>query len=52
MRYIQIPVEDYLDMLEQRFEVCKQRGWVGKAQEELFPQILDLIEGKPFRRES
>lgn len=44
MRYIQIPVEDYLEMLEQRFEVCKQRGWVGDAQESLFPQVLDLIE--------
>lgn len=43
MIYIQIPVEDYLEMLEQRFEVCKQRGWVGEAQEELFPQFFGLI---------
>lgn len=44
MKYIQIPVEDYLDMLENRFEVCKQRGWVGEAEESLFPQFLDIIE--------
>lgn len=44
MKFIQIPVEDYLKMLEQRFEVCKQRGWVDEMQEDLFPQVLDLIK--------
>lgn len=43
MRYIKIPVEDYLEMLEQRFEVCKARGWVGDAEESLFHLVLDLI---------
>lgn len=43
MMYIQIPVDYYLDLLNDRFGVCEKRGWVGDAQRELWPQVLDLI---------
>lgn len=44
MRYIQISTDYYLDLLRDRFEVCKDRGWVGDAAEALFDQMLDLID--------
>ena len=42
--YIQISFDYYKELLEDRFEVCEKRGWVGEAARELFPLILDLIE--------
>lgn len=43
MEYVQISMDDYLQLLEDRFEVCDDRGWVGDAARELFPLVLDLI---------
>lgn len=44
MKYIQIPIDLYLDLLRDRFEFCKSIGLVGEAEEALFPQLLDLID--------
>lgn len=43
MEYVEILMEDYLQLLEERFEVCEARNWVGDAERELFPLVLDLI---------
>lgn len=43
MEYVTILMDDYIQLLEERFEVCEARGWVGDAARSLFPQILDLI---------
>lgn len=43
MQFVEILMDDYIQLLEERFEVCEARGWVGDAQRELFPQVLDLI---------
>lgn len=43
MEYVQILMDDYLQLLEERFEVCESRNWVGDAERELFPLVLDLI---------
>ena len=43
MKYVEILMDDYIQLLEDRFEVCEARGWVGNAARILFPQILDLI---------
>lgn len=44
MDYIKIPIDLYLDLLRDRFEICKSRGWAGDAEEALFPYMLDMIE--------
>lgn len=44
MKYVEILMDDYIQLLEDRFKVCEARGWVGDAARNLFPQILDLIE--------
>ena len=43
MKYVQILMDDYLQLLEERFEVCEARQWAGDAERELFPLVLDLI---------
>lgn len=43
MEYVQILMDDYIQLLEERFDVCKARGWVGDAERELFPEVLELI---------
>lgn len=43
MKYVQILMDDYLQLLEERFEVCESCNWVGDAERELFPLVLDLI---------
>ena len=32
MEYVQILMDDYLQLLEERFEVCESRNWVGDAE--------------------
>lgn len=44
MRYIKVLTDFYLDLLKDRFKICRDRGWVGDAAEALFDQMLDLIE--------
>ena len=40
MIYIKIPVDYYLGLLKDRFEVCEKRGWVGDEQRELWPLVF------------
>lgn len=52
MEYVEIPMDVYLGLLEDRLEVCAARGWAGRAQRSLFHQLLELIEDSGIAREN